>query len=136
MKKEQKAGQEFTIDKTEPEISVKYYINGSETSVSAEEANRLYTQENVKAVVSIKEHNFIIRDKFSNDPKQMTFTVTATEELEGEAVDTEAYVTDANNQGDKKWQPAGVDIYEKEFEFTKMQIILLQSNIRILQETT
>lgn len=114
-----KAGQEFTIDKTEPEISVKYYINGSETSVSAEEANRLYTQENVKAVVSIKEHNFIIRDKFSNDPKQMTFTVTATEELEGEAVDTEAYVTDANNQGDKKWQPAGVDIYEKEFEFTK-----------------
>ena len=27
-----KAGQEFTIDKTEPEISVKYYINGSETS--------------------------------------------------------------------------------------------------------
>ena len=40
-----KAGQEFTIDKTEPEISVKYYINGSETSVSAEEANRLYTQE-------------------------------------------------------------------------------------------
>ena len=70
----------------------------------------------MKAVVSIKEHNFIIRDKFSNDPKQMTFTVTATEELEGEAVDTEAYVTDANNQGDKKWQPAGVDIYEKEFE--------------------
>lgn len=66
----------------------------------------------------------------------MTFTVTATEELEGEAVDTEAYVTDANNQGDKKWQPAGVDIYEKEFEFTKSKFILLQSNIRILQETT
>lgn len=114
-----KAKEEFTIDTKDPEISVKYYISGSETSVSAEEANRLYTQEDIKAVVSIKEHNFMDGDKFSNDPKQMTFTVTATEELKGEAVNTEAYATDANNEGDKKWQPAGVDIYEKEFEFTK-----------------
>lgn len=113
-----KAGEAFTIDKTEPEISVKYYIDGKETFVSAEEANRLYTQEDIKAVVSIKEHNFMSGDKFGDNPKQMTFTVTATD-FERKEVETEDYAADANNGGVKKWEAAGVDTYVKDFDFTK-----------------
>lgn len=109
------ASKEFTIDKTAPALDVKYYIEGKETEVSAEEAARLYTQENIKAVVSVEEHNFGFADAFSEDPKQMNLTVTAAEEPEGQEVDTDAYAAQANTRDG--WSQ-NADVYAKSFEFT------------------
>ncbi len=106
---------EFTIDKISPVLSVKYYIEGSEVELSAEEESRLYTQKAVKAVVSVEEHNFGFKDTFSENPKQMNLVVDAKDDLEDQRVDTKAYANEANEK--TKWDRK-LDIYTKSFDFT------------------
>lgn len=105
---------EFTVDNTDPSVSVKYYVNGQEISVYDAETARVYSQDMITAVVSVDEHNFAYEDSFSDERDQMNLQVIAENALEN--VDTAAFSDRADERDG--WVQNG-DVYTKSFDFTQ-----------------
>ena len=82
------APNDFTIDKVVPIIGVEYYYYTNEadktgkvtiSNMPDEEAERLYKNVTIYADVTITEHNFSNDEAFSENPKQMNLSCTATD---------------------------------------------------------
>ncbi len=71
--KETPAESAFTVDKTAPVLTAQYYYDGDtkKEPATTNEIKRLYTNQKVKAVVTIKERNFMLADGFSAASGQM-----------------------------------------------------------------
>lgn len=71
--KETPAEAAFTVDKTAPVLTAQYYYDGDtkKEPATTNEIKRLYTNQKVKAVVTIKERNFMLADGFSAASGQM-----------------------------------------------------------------
>ncbi|MFQ7310019.1 MAG: hypothetical protein ACLROY_15650 [Mediterraneibacter sp.] len=111
---------DFTIDTIDPKISVKYYVNGEEISVSDNEENRSYSQKPITAVVSIDEHNFAYEKTFSSETDQMNLQIIGNNPPE--EVTSDEYIDYLNNftdnaENSEKWNPNN-GVYTNEFEFT------------------
>lgn len=114
-----------TVDKTAPTVNVVYAIDGKEISAADVEKIQeawksgedwLYKNQVITATVSIDERNFARQDSAENfEENQMQLTYTA-KNLEGNAVKTENYKSDANTRG--KWATVENESYVRTQVFT------------------
>lgn len=104
----------FTIDKTAPEISVVYKVDGQKIDPGDREENRLYKNKVITAEVTITERNFFREDNEAEFEKgQMVLKYTA-KDTNSKETEIENYTKTANTR--KEWTDGG-EMYVREHTF-------------------
>lgn len=98
----------FVVDKTYPVIDVKYYVDGAEISVGTTEAERIYKNKTIDAVITVTEHNFAVDSFVAGQVKYTVDTAKAGKD------DIPDYQNQANNVGN--WSMSS-DIHQSNYTY-------------------
>lgn len=124
-----KAPVEFTVDKLMPTMDVEYYlVNGSKLeklNISTDEINRLYKNQTIRAITTVKERNFSTEDTFSDEFKQVIPHITwkmddgsagDVKEFEDAAVSRDMWKADGES-GSNVWKQSFNFIADGDYSF-------------------